>query len=372
MSSPFRLVVVLVGGLALGVVAFACAGQSAGSLNAPRTTQNASLSYAPSTTQNAPLSSVPRTTLTTSTTAAPTTTSTAITVPPKGWVTIQATGDVNLDPSYLPVLASNGYEWAWSGLDGLFLDDDLTLVNLECAPSPLGTAEDKEFVFQCADGLTEMAAAGVEVANLGNNHSQDYGKEALLDGIRNLSTLGVVPVGAGRTAAVAAIPALFGVNGWRIAVVGFGGVRPHDGWIADSDRAGMADGDTIESMVSTVEAAASVSDFVLVSVHWGVELDATPRDEDVARAEAMIAAGADAVFGHHPHRLQPFEMVQNRPVFWSLGNFVWPEMSPASATTGVARVVISPDGEVTACLIPAVIESSGHPVLTDEPSCGAQ
>ena len=89
------------------------------------------------------------------------------------------------------------------------------------------------------------------------------------------------------------------------------------------------------------------------------------------RAEAMIAAGADAIFGHHPHRLQPFEMVEDRPVFWSLGNFVWPEMSPASATTGVARVVISPDGEVTGCLIPALIESSGHPVLVDDPPCGA-
>ena len=367
----------LIGGLALGLVAFACAGQSAGDLNAPRTTQNAPLSSAPRTTQNAPLSSAPRTTqnapLPSATVPAPATTTSApptTTAPAPGWVTIHATGDVNLDPGYIPALASNGYEWAWSGLDGLFLDDDLTLVNLECSPSSLGAAEDKEFVFQCPDGLAEMRAAGVEIANLGNNHSQDYGKEALLDGIRNLESVGVVPVGAGRTAAVAAIPALFDVNGWRIAVVGFGGIRPHDGWIATSDQAGMADGDTIESMVATVEAAASVSDFVVVSVHWGVELDTTPRDDDVARAEAMVAAGADVVFGHHPHRLQPLEIVQERPVFWSLGNFVWPEMSTASATTGVARVLISPEGDVTGCLIPALIESSGHPVLTDDPPCG--
>jgi hypothetical protein len=359
-SSPFRVVVVLIGGLALGVVAFACAGQSAGGLNATRTTQNAPLSPA-RTTHHAPRTTVPATT----STAPPTTTA-----PPRGWVTIQATGDVNLDPAYIPALASQGYEWAWSGLEGLFLDDDLTLVNLECSPSAVGAAEDKEFVFQCADGLAEMGAAGIDVANLGNNHSQDYGKEALLDGIRNLENLGVVPVGAGRTAAVAAIPALFEVNGWRIAVVGFGGIRPHDGWIATADRAGMADGDTIESMVSTVEAAASVADFVVVSVHWGVELDTNPRPDDVDRAEAMIDAGADVVFGHHPHRLQPFETVQDRPVFWSLGNFVWPEMSPASATTGVARVLISPDGEISGCLVPALIESSGHPVLTDDPPCG--
>jgi hypothetical protein len=353
--------VVLVGGLALGVVAFACAGPSAGGLNAPPTTQISSVSSS-GTTYHVPRTTVPATTI-----PPPPPTST----PPKGWVVIQGTGDVNLDPTYIPALVSQGYEWAWSGLDGFFLDDDLTLVNLECSPSALGTAEDKEFVFQCPEGFPEMEAAGVDVANLGNNHSQDYGKEALLDGIQNLSAAGVVPVGAGRTAAVAAIPALFNINGWRVAVVGFGGIRPHDGWIATVDRAGMADGDTIESMVATVEAAASVADFVVVSIHWGVELDTAARGEDVERAEAMIAAGADAIFGHHPHRLQPFESVLDRPVFWSLGNFVWPEMSPASATTGVARVVISPDGEIAGCLIPVLIESSGHPVLTGDPSCGA-
>ena len=365
MPSPFRLVVVVVAGLVLGIAAFACAGQAVPSAaRKPAATTAATTATAPiavpSTTQAAPPSSP--------TTVAPTTTTTAA---PKGWLVIHGTGDVNLDPSYIPSLASNGYEWAWSGLDGLFLDDALTVVNLECAPSSLGTAEDKAFTFQCPDGLAEMADAGVEVANLGNNHSQDFGKEALLDGIRNLRTLGVAPVGAGRTALLAGLPAVVDANGWRVAVVGFGGVRPHDGWIATDDEPGMADGDTIESMVATIEAASAISDFVIVTIHWGVELDNNPREEDVARAEAFLDAGADAIFGHHPHRLQPFETVKDRPVFWSLGNFVWPEMSPASARTGVARVVISPEGRVIGCLIPALIESSGHPVLVGDPPCGA-
>jgi hypothetical protein len=365
-SSRSRVFVALVGGLVLGAGAFACAGQSAGTSSAPGTTQKA-LESAPVTTQKAAPDPTPSTT-----SAPPPSSTTTSTVPPKGWLVIQGTGDVNLDPSYIPALASRGYDWAWEGLDRLFVGDDLTLVNLECSPSSLGAAEDKDFTFQCADGLSEMAAAGVEVANLGNNHSQDFGKEALLDGIKNLSDVGIAPVGAGRDATVAAEPAIFEINGWRVAVVGFGGIRPHDGWIATEDQAGMADGDTIESMVATVEAAGSLADFVVVTIHWGVELDTAPRTDDMERAEAMIAAGADAIFGHHPHRLQPMEEVGGRPVFWSLGNFVWPEMSPASAATGVARVVISPDGDITSCLIPAVIASSGHPVLTDDPSCGGR
>jgi poly-gamma-glutamate capsule biosynthesis protein CapA/YwtB (metallophosphatase superfamily) len=100
-----------------------------------------------------------------------------------------------------------------------------------------------------------------------------------------------------------------------------------------------------------------------------MELDTTPRQDDIERAHEMIAAGADIIFGHHPHRMQPLEMVDEAPVFWSLGNFVWPHNSVASATTAVARAVVAPDGTIEACLIPAYIETHGHPVLTGEATC---
>jgi poly-gamma-glutamate capsule biosynthesis protein CapA/YwtB (metallophosphatase superfamily) len=85
----------------------------------------------------------------------------------------------------------------------------------------------------------------------------------------------------------------------------------------------------------------------------------------------MVEAGADVIFGHHPHRMQPLEMVGDAAVFWSLGNFVWPHNSVASATTAVARAVVTPDGTIDACLIPAYIETHGHPVLTGEAECAA-
>jgi poly-gamma-glutamate synthesis protein (capsule biosynthesis protein) len=287
----------------------------------------------------------------------------------KGVLVLNGVGDVNLDPSYIPALAEKGYEWAWEGIEGLFLADDLTVVNLECAPSPLGVAEPKDFTFQCPEGMPEMLMAGVDVVNLGNNHSQDFGKEALLDGRQRLLDAGLSPVGAGHDFDQAHDFAPFEIEGWKVAVLGFGGIRPHDGWIATDGNPGMADGDTIETMTAAVHAADLWADWVVVTIHWGVELDRNPRPDDVARAQALIAAGADVIFGHHPHRLQPAELVEERPVFWSLGNFVWPNLSEAGSETGVARVVISPDGEFTSCLLPARIESSGHPVLTGAAEC---
>ena len=56
---------------------------------------------------------------------------------PRGTLVVHGTGDVNLDPAYIPALRTRGYAHAWAGLDGLFTGDDLTVVNLECPVSDL-------------------------------------------------------------------------------------------------------------------------------------------------------------------------------------------------------------------------------------------
>lgn len=283
---------------------------------------------------------------------------------PKGTLVIHAAGDTNLDPSYIPNFRTYGYAWAWTGLHGLFRRDDLTIVNLECAVSDLGFAQAKEFTFRGdPKALPAMADAGVEVANMGNNHSQDFGVDAMLDTRRNLMQAGVAPVGAGRDLAQATEPAFFEANGWKIAVLGFGGVVPTPAWLAGGDHPGMASGDDISMMVRAVRRADRQADLVIVAIHWGVELDTYPRQEDIQRAHAMIDAGADMIFGGHAHRLQPMIEYKGKPVFYSLGNFVWPSSSVAGSTTGVAEVIVRPNGSIKARFLPAYIEQSGHPVL---------
>ncbi len=201
--------------------------------------------------------------------------------------------------------------------------------------------------------------AGVDVANLANNHGADFGIPALVDGVANVSAAGMVPVGAGGDLAAATTPAVFERNGHTIAVLGFNTVSSHPAWHASESRPGMAFGD-IATMTAAVEAASARADFVFVTIHWGIEKTAGPAADDIPRAHALIDAGADAVFGHGPHRLQPLEFYGNRPIFWSLGNFVW---HTGFERTAVAEVTITADGDITGRMLPAVIESKGHPVL---------
>jgi poly-gamma-glutamate synthesis protein (capsule biosynthesis protein) len=297
-------------------------------------------------------------------TVTPSPTPPASPTPERGRLVIHATGDVNLDPARIPTFRAHGYRYAWTGLRNIFRKDDLTIINLECAASNLGSPVPKEFNFRCdTEALPIARRFGVEVANQANNHAGDYGKEALLDSRRNIIRAGMAPVGTGRDARQANQAAILEIEGWTVAVLGFGGVVPEPGWIATADRAGMADGDDTASMVRAVKRAKRKADLVLVTVHWGVELDTRPRPDDERRARAMIDAGADAIFGHHSHRLNPVDRYKGKPIFWGLGNFVWPALSEAGATTGVARITVEPDGGIKAKLLPAHIEDHGHPVL---------
>lgn len=285
---------------------------------------------------------------------------------PKGKLVIHGTGDVSLDPSHIPALASKGYGWAWSGLDGLFRRDDLTVINHECPSTDIVDPLAKTFVFRCdPDALDEARAAGVDVANLANNHGFDQGPQALLGSIRNMRDADIVPIGAGASQEKADAPAYVEVKGWTIGLVGVGEVIDPDSQVAVGDEIGTSVGHDFWRALGAIREAEAHADLVIVSIHWGVQLDTRPREYQIFEARRMIEAGADVIFGHHAHRLQPMDTYKGKPIFYGLGNFVWPSFSVEGSRTAVARVVVRPNGDITGRLLPTTIVSDGHPVLED-------
>jgi poly-gamma-glutamate capsule biosynthesis protein CapA/YwtB (metallophosphatase superfamily) len=269
-----------------------------------------------------------------------------------------------LDRSYIPAFRSSGYRLAWTGLDELFLEDDLTVINLECPATDIRSPIPKTFNFRCDPAALAVAERyGVDVANQSNNHAYDQGPNGLLDSLRNIREAGLVPVGAGANQDAALEPALLDVEGWKVAVLGFDEVLDPLDEVAGPDKPGTAAGHDFALMVRAVRAAAAGSDLVVVMIHWGVELDAAPRAYQVWEGHKLIDAGADVIFGGHSHRLQLLSMYHGRPIFWSLGNFVWPHFSVGGSTTAVAEVTVGPEGRFQARMLPAYIVSDGHPVL---------
>jgi poly-gamma-glutamate synthesis protein (capsule biosynthesis protein) len=346
--------------IAVAASAAACGGSggAAAVANTPGTFAPIANLPAPATTSTTRAGST--TTATTATTVA-----TTVAEPPRGRLVVNAVGDVNLDPGFVRTFPSQGYEIAWSGLRGIFLEDDLTILNLECSAGPGGTAWDKKWVFHCdPDAYPVARASGVDVANQANNHGADFGFPSMLEGSALLEAAGIAPVGAGADRGEAYTPALFEVDGWKVAVLGLSAVGPENGsWTAGEASPGVASATDLEAATDAIVAAGDVADLVFVTVHWGEELDTTPRAWVQRLGEAYIDAGADGVFGHHSHRLGPLTWYQGRPIAWSLGNFVWQAHPPESVETAIAQVVVEPDGRIAACLIPVRIESTGHPVV---------
>jgi poly-gamma-glutamate synthesis protein (capsule biosynthesis protein) len=284
--------------------------------------------------------------------------------PPRETIVIHGAGDVSLDPSYISTYASQGYGYAWSGLGGLFRRDDLTVVNVECPVTDDGSQLSKEFSFHGTPAaLPAMRDAGVDVGSLANNHAYDRGPEGVVDSRRNLEAAGIAAVGAGKDQTQALEPAMFETGGWAIAVLGFDEVLDPLDAVAGPHKPGTAAGHDFSLMVRAVKAASERADIVVVMIHWGVELDTRPRDYQISEGHRLIDAGADMIFGAHSHRLQPMSVYKARPIFWSLGNFVWPNFSSAGATTAVAEVTVTRKGRVLGRLLPATITAPGHPEL---------
>src|SRR5439155_22845882 len=163
----------------------------------------------------------------------------------------------------------------------------------------------KEFNFRGDPAaLPAMLHAGVDVASLANNHSYDFGPEALVDSVRNVRAAGLAPIGAGADAKRALAPAMFDLKGWRIAVLGFDYVvDPFPEVVATATKPGTAAGHDVDTMVRSVRAADAKADLVIVMIHWGIELDTQPREYQIEMGHRFVNAGADIVFGSHSHRL---------------------------------------------------------------------
>jgi poly-gamma-glutamate capsule biosynthesis protein CapA/YwtB (metallophosphatase superfamily) len=282
----------------------------------------------------------------------------------RGALVIHGTGDVSLDPSHIPAFQTRGYTWAWSGLGGLFQRDDLTVVNLECPATDVVDPARKSFTIRCDPrALPAARRAGVDVVNQANNHAYDDGPAGLLDSLDAIRTAGLAPVGAGADQAESLRAATVHVHGWTVVVVGIDQVLDPMDQVAGTGKPGTAVGHDFSLALRAIRDAA-FADLVVVMIHWGVELEARPRTYQVIQAHRMIDAGADVIFGGHPHVVQPMETYRGRPVFYSLGNFVWPSRTSAGSATALAEVTVDPDGAIHGRLLPVEIESDGHPVVT--------
>jgi poly-gamma-glutamate synthesis protein (capsule biosynthesis protein) len=277
---------------------------------------------------------------------------------------LDAVGDINLGDGPGAELAAHGGAYPWTSVGPVLRAADLSFGNLECAVSRRGSRYPKEFNFRGRPSFLPAVHrfGGLDVLNLANNHSGDFGRTALRDTLRNVRRDGMVPIGAGSTAARAYRARIVRRLGLRVAFVGFSVILPFE-FRASGHRAGTAWGFP-DRVRSAVRAAHRHADVVIASFHWGIERRFTESAAQRALAQVALRAGATAVIGAHPHVLQPIvRRAHGRLIAYSLGNFVFSASSPGTERTGILELRLAAGRVAGAHLRRAHIVAS-RPVLS--------
>jgi len=245
---------------------------------------------------------------------------------------------------------------------------DVTLGNLEIALTSNGQAQDKTYTFRAP--LTDaagVAQAGFDVVSVANNHALDYGRTQLSPELDKLDQAGLTYVGGGLNKQEAWAVKSVKRNGATIGFLAFSEITPSNYAATDTDP-GVAYTQDIGAMTAAVAAAkASKSyDYLLVIMHWGIEGDYQDNQRQSAEAHALIDAGADAVIGSHPHRIQGVEYYKNGLIAYSLGNFVFGTFKEPSCQTMLLNFQLTDAGPAAVTATPVYIDRGTPKVATGD------
>lgn len=209
--------------------------------------------------------------------------------------------------------------------EGFFTNHDLGIINLE---GPISATDfpanpnPNNLIFnfppQTVDALNFL---GVNAVSMSNNHSRNQGKSGLEETQNLLKEKNIVPIGEQLNFGLER----FGDDKKKLSVITINMLED------DSD------------ITATIKEEKQAGNFVIIFPHWGSEYQETHNGTQEAAAHSWIDAGADAVFGSHPHVVQDAEIYQEKPIFYSLGNLIFDQTFSQETQQGLILV-----GKITA------------------------
>ncbi|MEW4282086.1 CapA family protein [Priestia koreensis] len=281
-------------------------------------------------------------------------------------ITFAFTGDVLLDKDVGQAIDQYGVDYPFQQVAPILQKADIAAINLETSVSTRGNPAGKQFTFRAKPKtLQGVKNAGVDVVTLANNHTLDYGVDALEDTITNLDEQKIGHTGAGMDEKEAFSAHYIKKNGKTIAILGLSHVLPEGSWFAKPDQPGIAEAYNTEPMMSYVKKAVKKADYTIVMIHWNRELADYPQEYARTLGKQFIDAGVSAVIGSHSHCLMGAELYKGSPIYYSLGNFVFTKSSVAKGRETMIVNMTIDNGKVTSSVVPANI-SNGQPRLQDQ------
>ena len=276
--------------------------------------------------------------------------------------TLLFTGDILLDRGVRQAIEHKGADALFTrGIDSLFHSAQVVVGNLECPATKIRKPVQKRFIFRAEpEWLTTLKKHGFTHLNLANNHSIDQGRDGLTDTKSQIRKAGMVPIGAGNNMQEAAQPTLLASTPRKIWLVA--SLRLDLENFAYLEDRPCASQESMEKLLTRVRKLKQddPSAIVIVSLHWGAEHTLTPIPRQRLEAHRLIDAGADALICHHTHTLQTIETYQGKPIYYSIGNFIFDQHQPLNSKACMVKLTVTPKAMKAESIPVEIIRCAPH------------
>jgi poly-gamma-glutamate capsule biosynthesis protein CapA/YwtB (metallophosphatase superfamily) len=223
-------------------------------------------------------------------------------------------------------------------------NSDIVFLNLENPIISDCPFSEDGFVF-CArpEMLNGLISAGVDVVSLANNHSRNYRQDGLNQTLNYLDNAGILSTGLRNLV-------ILEIKGIKFGFLGF-----------DFTTKDPSDDD-----YQLISSSKQEVDILILGVHWGVEYTQNPQKYQKEWASKMIGSGADVISGHHPHWVQEYGSIENKPVFYSLGNFIFDQMWSEETKKGIVVELEYQNAKlINQNILPTYMSSWSQPEFVD-------
>ena len=191
--------------------------------------------------------------------------------------------------------------------------------------------------------IDDLKTVGVDVISMANNHTLDQEEQGVLAAINHMKTVDMPYIGAYESFEDLQTDRIFQVDNIDFGFLSYTyGTNGHE---TPSGKDYLVNRINEEQITKDIRVLKQKVDFVVVSMHWGTEYELEPNEEQKSLANTIADAGADIIFGHHPHVIQPYEMITTSSghqahVFYSLGNFFSAQKTENTNIGGIAKLEI--------------------------------
>ena len=279
------------------------------------------------------------------------------TLVPQSKAKILFVGDVLLARNVEFLLNSKGFDYSLKNTSAIFKDADFVVGNFESAilknhkqtPSFVTTfSVDAKF-------LPLLPKAKFTHFSLANNHALDYGQETFNNTQTKLNETGLSAFGHPQFVSSTSVTVI-DIGEYSVGILALNEVFSTLVW---------------DDILTQLESLVNVSDYQIVYIHWGEEYTLRHNQKQELLAKKLIDNGVDAIIGHHPHVTQDIEVYNNKPIFYSLGNFLFDQYFSVDVQQGLAVTLHISTSSVEYELVPVSSEgarSQPYKMSTDQAS----